>query len=166
VRARPAFSLQLSEPEPESDDEVALKPHATTTSAVEEEDANVEDSGESGHTQPTGSVAAKGKQVAAEDSTDGSSSSESSSYLMSTSNPAEVTETLGMMIPRLIGGQIIGKLRFENGQRERDYLAEAGDSFCFPLMERRLMMTGSGHALRCDEDLALKAYVAARCASR
>jgi hypothetical protein len=31
-------------------------------------------------------------------------------------------------------------------------------------MERRLMRTGAGHALCCAEDLALKSYVAARCA--
>jgi len=84
---------------------------------------------------------------------------------MSQSKP-EIAEALGMKNARIIGGQVVGKLRFESGQHERDYLTEAGDSFCFPLMERRLMLTGAGNALRCAEDLALKSYVAARCASR
>ena len=66
---------------------------------------------------------------------------------------------------RLIGGQVIGKLHFESGERERDFLSEAGDSFRFPLMERRLMMTGPSHVLCCTEDLAMKSYVAARCTS-
>ena len=48
---------------------------------------------------------------------------------------------------KLIGGQVVGKIRFESGQHERDYLAEASGSFCFPLMERRLMLTGAKNAL-------------------
>ena len=67
---------------------------------------------------------------------------------------------------KLIGGQVIGKIHFESSQHERDYLTEAGGLFWFPLMERRLMLTGARNALQCAEDLALKSYVAARCASR
>ena len=67
---------------------------------------------------------------------------------------------------KIIGGQVVGKIRFESRQHERDYLAEAGDSFCFLLMERRLMLTGAANALQWAEDLARKSYVAARCASR
>ena len=67
---------------------------------------------------------------------------------------------------KLISGQVVGKIHFESGQHERDYLAEASGSFCFPLMERRLMLTGARNALQCAEDLALKSFVAARCASR
>ena len=67
---------------------------------------------------------------------------------------------------RLNGGQVVGKLRFESGQRELNFLTEAGDSFCFPLMEQRLMMTGPDHALCCAEDLVQKAFVEVRCASR
>ena len=65
---------------------------------------------------------------------------------------------------KLIGGQVIGKIRFEGGQHERDYLSEAGGSFCFLLMERKLVLTGARNAFQCAEDLALKSYVAARCA--
>ena len=61
---------------------------------------------------------------------------------------------------KLIGGQVVGKIRFESGQYERDYLAEAGGSFCFPLMERRLILTGARNTLQSIEDLALKSYVA------
>ena len=43
-------------------------------------------------------------------------------------------------------------------------MAEAGGSFCFPLMEKRLMDTRAANALQCVEDLALKSFVAARCA--
>ena len=53
-------------------------------------------------------------------------------------------EALGMKHAKLIGGQVVGKIRFESGQHERDYLAEAGGSFCFLLMERRLMLTEPG----------------------
>jgi len=122
----------------------------------EEENAHVVDSG----------AAAKGKQAAAEGGSDDSDSSDSSAYLISQSNPSEIAETLGMRNAKIIGGQVIGKIRFESGQHERDYLAEAGDSFCFPLMERRLMLTRAANALQCAEDLALKSYVVARCASR
>ena len=48
---------------------------------------------------------------------------------------------------RTIGGQVVGKIRFESGQHKRDYLAKAGGSFCFLLMERRLMLTGAKNAL-------------------
>ena len=66
---------------------------------------------------------------------------------------------------KLIGRQVIGKIRFESGQHERDYLSEGGGSFCFPLMARRLMLTCAKNSLQCAEDLALKSYVVARCAS-
>ena len=81
--------------------------------------------------------------------------------MLSTSNPAEVAEALGASNTRLIGGQVIGSLRFESGEHKRRFLSEACDSFCFPMMERRLMVTGAGHELCCAEDLALKSYVVA-----
>ena len=106
------------------------------------------------------------KQATTDGGLDDLDSSDSSAYLISQSNPSDIAETLGMRNAKIIGGQVIGKIRFESGQHERDYLAEAGDSFCFPLMEQRLMLTGAMNALQCAEDLALKSYVAARCASR
>ena len=78
---------------------------------------------------------AKGKQVAAEGNTDDSDSSDSSAYLISQSMPFEIAEALGMSHAKLIGGQVVGKIRFESGRHERDYLAETGGSFCYPLME-------------------------------
>jgi hypothetical protein len=86
--------------------------------------------------------------------------------VLSPSNPVDVTEALDVSNAKLIGGQVIGSLRFESREHERGFLSEAGDSFCFPLMEQRLMRAWAGHALRCEEDLTLKSYVAARCARR
>ena len=71
-----------------------------------------------------------------------STSTESSSYHVSTSNPDEVAATLGMPEAKLIGGNIVGSLRFSSSDRERRFLSEAGSSFGFPLMERRLMASG------------------------
>ena len=61
---------------------------------------------------------------------------------------------------------MVGSVHFKSGDRERGFLATAGDAFCFPLMERRLMRTGANNALQCTEDLDLKSFVAARCARR
>jgi hypothetical protein len=41
-----------------------------------------------------------------------------------------------------LGSNIVKSLRFERRDRERTLLAEAGESFCFPLMEKDLMDTG------------------------
>jgi hypothetical protein len=49
--------------------------------------------------------------------------------------PFEIAEALVMSHAKLIGGQVVGKIRFESSRHERDYLAEAGGSFCYPLME-------------------------------
>ena len=74
-------------------------------------------------------------------------SRESSGYLIGKADPAEVAESLGASGAKLIGGQVIGSLRFEGRDREREFLGEAGASFCFPLMEKRLMNTGAANAL-------------------
>ena len=47
---------------------------------------------------------------------------------------------------KIISGQVVRKIRFESGQHKRDYLAEVGGSFCFLLMERKLMLTGARNA--------------------
>jgi hypothetical protein len=168
----PAFSLQFSKPEPESDDDIAPKTHDVAGSAVEvEKRAEKTASSSSGGDEEENVVvvdsnaAAKGKQVAAEGNSDDSDSSNSSAYLISQSVPSEIVEALEMRHAKIIGGQVVGKIRFESGQHERDYLAEVGGSFCFPLMEQRLMLTGARNALQCAEDLALKSYVMARCTS-
>jgi len=69
-------------------------------------------------------------------------STESSNYHVSTSNPVEVAAALGMPEAKLIGGNIVGSLRFSSSDRERRFLAEASSSFGFPLMERRLIASG------------------------
>ena len=67
---------------------------------------------------------------------------------------------------KLIGSNIVGSLRFSSSDRERGFLAEAGSSFGFPLMQKRLMSTGVSQILQDVEDLSLKALVTSRCASR
>ena len=81
--------------------------------------------------------------------------------MVSPSNPVEVAFALGASEAKLISGQVVRSLHFESGEHKRAFLSEAGNSFCFPLMERRLMVTGAGHELCCAEDLALKSYVVA-----
>ena len=41
-----------------------------------------------------------------------------------------------------LAGNIVKFLRFESRDREHTLLAEAGESFCFSLMEKDLMETG------------------------
>jgi len=143
-RAMLAFSVQFSEPETESDDETVQKTHAVAGSATEpEKHAEKTASSSSGGEEEDdvnvnvvdSDVPEKGKQVAAEGNTDDSDSSDSSAYLISQSVPSEIAEALGMSHAKLIGGQVVGKIRFESGRHKQDYLAEAGGSFCFPLME-------------------------------
>ena len=59
----------------------------------------------------------------------------------------QVAEALGASGAKLIGGQVVGSLRFESRNRECEFLAKAGGSFCFPLMEKRLMNIGAANAL-------------------
>ena len=65
-----------------------------------------------------------------------------------------------------LGGNIVKSLHFESRDRERGLLAAAGDSFCFPLMEKDLMGSGLNNILESPQDLSLKAFMAARCAAR
>ena len=95
-----------------------------------------------------------------------STSMESSNYHVSTSDPVQVVAALDVGEAMLIGGNIIGSLRFSSSDRERKFLAEARGSFSFPLMEKHLMASGMSQMLQDIEDLLLKAFVASRCASR
>ena len=60
-----------------------------------------------------------------------STSTESSSYHVSTSDPAEVAAVLEMPAAKLIGGNVVRSLRFSSSVRERQFLAEAGGAFSF-----------------------------------
>ena len=96
-------------------------------------------------TGPTGAVGEDGRVPPAGSSSQRpatSISTESSSYHVSTSNSVEVAATLGMPNAKLIGGNIVGSLRFSSNDRERRFLAEAGSAFGFPLMEKCLMASG------------------------
>jgi hypothetical protein len=65
-----------------------------------------------------------------------------------------------------LGGNIVKSLHFESRDRERALLAEAGESFCFLLMEKELMEIGLKNMLEDAQDLSLKAFVPARCVAR
>ena len=96
-----------------------------------------------------------------------SSSSDSSSYFVRNADPEAVATELGAKPTAVrLGGNIVKSLCFESRDRERTLLATAGESFCFPLMEKDLMDTGMKNILESAQDLSLKAFVAARCASR
>jgi hypothetical protein len=81
-------------------------------------------------------------------------------YFVSAEDPVAAAAELGASGANLIGSNIIGSLRFESQDREREFLSQAGASFCFPLMEKELMKTGAPHMLQCAQDLALKSFVA------
>ena len=68
-----------------------------------------------------------------------SSSSDSSSFFVRDADPEAAALELGAKptIVRL-GGNIVKSLHFESWDRDRGILAAAGDSFRFPLMEKRL----------------------------
>ena len=65
-----------------------------------------------------------------------------------------------------LGGNIVKSLRFKSRDCERTLLAEAGGSFCFPLMEKELMDTGLKNILENAQDLSLKAFMTAHCVAR
>ena len=76
-----------------------------------------------------------------------------------------MAEALGTSGAKLIGGQVLGSLRFESRDRKREFLAEAGGPSSSHYW-KRLMNSGAANALQCAEDLALKSFVAVRCARR
>ena len=104
-----------------------------------------EDGGDGGKRRPKGD--APEKAAASTSSASSDSSGESSGYLISGADFAAVAEALGASGAKLIGGQVVGSHRFESRYRECEFLAEARVSFCFPLMEQRLMNTGVANAL-------------------
>ena len=98
---------------------------------------------------------------------DSSSSSDSSSFFVRDADLEAAAMELGAKPTAVrLGGNIVKSLRFESRDRERELLAAAGDSFCFPLMEKDLMGSGLSNILESTQDLLLKAFVPARCAAR
>ena len=96
-----------------------------------------------------------------------SSTSDSSSFFVHNADPEAVATKLGAKPTAVrLGGKIVKSLRFESRDREWELLAEAGGSFCFPLMEKDLMASGLTNMLESAQNLSLKAFVAARCAAR
>ena len=103
------------------------------------------------------------KRSAGEDS---SSTSDSNSFFARNADPEEAATELGAKptAMRLVS-KIVKSLQFEGRDRERELLAEAGGSFCFPLMEKDLMASGLTNMLESAQDLSLKSFMAARCAA-
>lgn len=65
--------------------------------------------------------------------------SESSGYRVMCQDPSEAAKCLGFPeTSRVIGGKVVGGLKFRSGGHERKFLEEAGQSFYFPLMEEEL----------------------------
>ena len=96
-----------------------------------------------------------------------SSTSDSSSFFIRNAGPeAAAAELRAKPTAVCLGGNIVKSLRFESRDRECKLLAEAGGSFCFPLMEKDLMASGLMNMMESAQDLSLKAFVAARCAAR
>jgi hypothetical protein len=120
---------------------------------VREESESSSASGDDGEGKPLGDAPKKAAVYTS--STSSGSSDDSSAYLVGNADPVEVAEALGASRVKLIGGQVVGSLRFESRDQEREFLEEVGESFCFPLMEKRLMDTRAANALQCAEDLAL-----------
>ena len=77
------------------------------------EQATASDAGAGPKLPESGSAGLAGRRPAASTSTEGSS------YNVSTSNPVEVATALGMPKARLIGGNIVGSLRFSSSDQER-----------------------------------------------
>ena len=87
-------------------------------------------SGDDGEDKPLGEAP---ETAAVSTSSMGSDASgNSSAYLVGNADPREVTDALGASGAKLIGGQVVGSLCFKSRDHERQFLAEAGGSFCFP----------------------------------
>ena len=96
-----------------------------------------------------------------------SSTSDSSSFFVRNADHEAVATELGAKPTAVrLGGKIVKSLCFESRDPERELLAEAGGSFCFPLIEKDLMASGLTNMLESVQDLSLKAIVVARCAAR
>jgi hypothetical protein len=151
---------------------VALSPQRSSSHSSSSSSSSSSTSGSEGENQINVGGSAAGapslRQAIAgkEDSEKSSSQAARDAYFVSQEDPASVAAELNALGAKLVGGCVLGSLRFESNRRERGFLSEASGSFCLPLMEKELMKTGTTNILRCVEDLALKAHVGARCASR
>ena len=90
---------------------------AATEANVREDTESSSTSGNDGEGNPLGD--APEKVAISTSSASSGSSSDSSGYLIGRSDPVEVAEALGASGAKLIGGQVVGSLRFESRDRER-----------------------------------------------
>ena len=103
---------------------------AAVEANVREDSKSSSASGNDGEGKPSGD--APEKAVVSTSSASSGSSGDSSAYRVSNADLREVAETLDASGAKLIGGQVIGSLRLESRDWEREFLLEAGGSFCFP----------------------------------
>ena len=97
-----------------------------SSSLSSDEDVEGSGPGPQGHATalemvPTVAVGEGGRVPAAGSSSRRPTSTESSGYHVSTSDPIEVPAALGMPEAKLIGGNIVGSLRFSSSDRERGF---------------------------------------------
>ncbi|RLM68975.1 uncharacterized protein C2845_PM17G07910 [Panicum miliaceum] len=177
---RKVVAVELSAMEPESDEHVdvvnfvdstpaAAKPHETVAlsarSSGSSDSSSLLKTGGAGP-RPVGVAGDRASSSEQGTNEPGSSKSDSEAIFVSTKDPVVIAEELNASGAKLIGGRFRGCVRFDRGKHERQILLEASSSFCLPMIEKELMNTGTANVLRCAEDLALKALLAACCASR
>ena len=173
---RPALDLEFSTTQ-ESEDEghveevniVADSPRRSSSpraAPITGQEAEVS-FGKKGEAASSSRKTASSSDVKKSGSESSSNSSDSSSFFVRDNDPEATAVELGAKPTAVrLGGNIVKSLRFESRDRERGLLAAAGDSFCFPLMEKDFMGSGLNNILESAQDLSLKAFVAARCAAR
>jgi hypothetical protein len=150
----------MSEQEPESDDEMegggkievadsaalTVKPHKTVmlrprqsssesssagSSSSLSNDSDKKEQHASADKPVTDAPCARRASAVSEVSEGGGSQSESDAYFVSQEDPAAVDAELNASGAKLIGGRILGSLRFESSDREHRFLSEAGGCFAF-----------------------------------
>jgi hypothetical protein len=157
---RKPINVEMSEQEPESDDEtegggkievadsaaLTVKPHETVmlrphqsssksssagSSSSLSNDSDEKEQHASADKPVTDAPCARRASAVSEVSEGGGSQSESDAYFVSQEDPAAVDAELNASGAKLIGGRILGSLRFESSDREHRFLSEAGGCFAF-----------------------------------
>ena len=90
---------------------------ADTDSLAQDDSKSSSEPGDDGEDEPHSEAPVK---VATSSSSEGSNSSDdSSAFLVDNADPRQVAEALDASGAKLIGGQVVGSLRFESRDRER-----------------------------------------------
>jgi hypothetical protein len=133
---------------------------SSSSESSEEEDAPADDEA------PPERAAPANKVLGGNNEAEGSLRlTDSDGYFESPKDPTAIVAELNAFEAKLIGATDYWQPSLQEHDREHGFLREAGECFCFPLMEKELMKSGMANMLRCIEDLSLKAFVATRCAN-